>query len=227
MNSDNGQPKMKKKFSTVEALACAISAFEHNGNKIIRDVVLEGEKEMIPNRRLIEDYFDKHFKIIVNDFHRKQADGIITYLQQTVIMQSLKGTPDRFLAQITELITQQEITARDFGILAWAPKLADDYQKKDNVREISARYEHSSRYVGRIGDKIETGFTLIDKRYIKTMDCWAVYGCDDNGNCIFYWAKNLDKVCEVGKIAGRIKSHNEDEYRGKARVTTLNYVKVL
>lgn len=218
---------MKKKLPTLEALAVAIAAYHHNGHKIVRSIILDDEKEIVPNRRLIEDYFSTQSHIIVNDFHRKEAEGIVQYLQQTVIMQSLKGTPDRFLAQLTELITQLEVTERDFGILAWAPKLADDYQKKDHVRELSARYEYRSSYVGKVGDKIEVGFTLIEKRYIKSMNCWAVYGINEHDNLIFYWARTLDKVCEVGRISGRIKSHKEDEYRSKARVTTLNYVKVL
>ena len=216
---------MKKKFSTLETLATAIAAFESTENQIVRAQISGGT---LPNRQLIANYLNGlGGPFIVNDFHRKHADGIITYLQQTVIMQSLKGTPDRFLAQITELVTQQEVTDKDFGILAWAPKVADDYQRKDHVREVSARYEHHSRYVGHVRDRITTNFTLIEKRYIKSMDCWAVYGADDAGNLLFYWARSLDKVCEVGRISGRIKDHKEDEYRSNALVTTLNYVKVI
>mgnify|MGYP003351162628 CR=1 FL=1 len=94
------------------------------------------------------------------------------------------------------------------------------------MREISSRYEHVSDYVGRIGEKITIDFTMIDRRYIRDTDSYAVYGYSGN-NLIFYWANKLDKVCEVGRIQGRVKSHRKDEYRGNARVTTLNYVKVL
>ena len=59
------------------------------------------------------------------------------------------------------------------------------------------------------------------------MDCYVVYGYDNNNNLIQYWAKNLDKVCEVGQIAGRIKLHREDEYHSNARVTVINYVKIV
>jgi hypothetical protein len=124
------------------------------------------------------------------------------------------------------LISQIDVTVKDLGILAWAPKLADDYQKKDHVREISARYEHRSNYVGRVGEKIEIDFTMLEKRYIQKMDCYAVYGYSQD-DLIFYWAKNLDKICEVGRIKGRVKEHKQDEFRNNARVTVLNYVKVL
>ena len=216
---------MKQKFPTLDALATAVAAYSYTAQRIIRTKLSDGKE---PNRLLILDYLlGRGGPFVVNDFHLKEAEGIVNYLQQTVIMQSLKGTPDRFLAQLSELITNQTVKESDIGLIAWAPKLADDYQKKDHVRELSARYEHRSNYVGRVGEKIELGFTIIEKRYIKSMDCWAVYGINEHDNLIFYWARNLDKVCEVGRISGRIKSHKEDEYRGNARVTTLNYVKVL
>jgi hypothetical protein len=229
MNSDNGQLKMKQKFPTIQALAVAVSAYHYNNSTIVRNTMLDqNNNEIQPNRQLIANHLEgKNSNLRVNDHYIAEAEGIVQYLQQTMIMQSLKGTPDRFLGQLTELLSQQDLLPRDFGILAWAPKLVDDYQKKDHVRELSARYEYRSNYVGRVGDKIDLGFTLIEKRYIKSMDCWAVYGINEQDNIIFYWAKNSDKVCEVGKISGRIKSHKEDEYRGNARVTTLNYVKVL
>ena len=220
---------MKKSYSTITVLATAIAAYEHNGCIIVRDPITEADgRKVLPNRQLISDYLqNNNGPFVVNDFHLKQAEGIIQYLQHTVLMASLKNQVDRFLGQITELVSNQEVTNKDIGILAWAPHLADQYQKKDHVREVSARYEHRSRYVGKVGDKIVTDFTLIEKRYIKNMDCYAVYGFDGDENLIFYWARVADKICEVGKISGRIKAHNEDKFRGDARVTTLNYVKVL
>ena len=219
---------MKKQYPALQVLATAMVAYHYNNSTIIRNTVVNDDGlEILPNRQLITDALEgRASNLQINDHYLKEAEGIVQYLQQTVIMQSLKGTPDRFLAQITELLTNQSVSAKDIGILAWAPKLADDYQKKDHVREISARYEHQSRYIGRVGEKIELDFTMIEKRYIQSMDCYAVYGYSQD-NLVFYWAKTLDKVCEVGKISGRIKSHKEDQYRGNARVTTLNYVKVL
>lgn len=219
---------MKAKFfPTLEALAVAIAAYRLNDRKIVRETTPGGDKEILPNRQLIKNYFTKQNQIFVNDSGFKEAENIVNYLQQTVIMQSLKGTTDRFLGQLTELLSNQEVSDRDFGILAWAPHLTDQYQKKDRVREISARYEHTSQYIGTPGQKITTDFTLLEKNYIKSMDCYVVYGYDNNNNLIQYWAKNLDKVCEVGQIAGRIKLHREDEYHSNARVTVINYVKIV
>lgn len=226
---DNGQPKMKlKTFPTLSVVATAVAAYEHNKKSIFRNPVTVDGKGILSNRQLIGDYLQGiGGPFVVNDFHHKQAQGIVTYLEQTVIMQSLRGTPDRFLAQLSELIAAKEVSVRDLGIIAWAPHLVEQYQQKEQAREVGARYERSSRYIGRIGETITSKFTLIEKRYITSMNCYSVYGVDDHGNLIFYWAKNLDRVCEVGQIKGRIKAHKEDDYRNRARVTVLNYVKVV
>jgi hypothetical protein len=212
----------------MQVLATAVAAYEHNGSSIVRNSAVVDGIERQANRQLItESTQGSKVPFVVNDIHCKQADGIITYLQQCVIMQSLQGHPDRFLAQITDIIGQQSVDVKDFGIVAWAPHVADQYQKKDHVRELSARHERSSRYTGRIGETIVTGFTLIEKRYVQSQNCFAVYGVTDQDNLIFYWAKTLDRVCEVGQIQGRVKAHREESYRNNARVTILNYVKVL
>jgi hypothetical protein len=217
-----------KSVPMLEVLATAVAAYEHNKNSIIRNPVIIEGVEYVSNRQLISDSVQGlGAPFVVNDFHRIQAEGIVTYLEQTVIMQSLKGSPDRFLTQIAEIINCKEGTIKKFGIIAWAPHVADQYQKKDHVRELSARHERSSRYTGRVGETIVTGFTLIEKRYVQSQNCFAVYGVTDQDNLIFYWAKTLDRVCEVGQIQGRVKAHREESYRNNARVTILNYVKVL
>jgi hypothetical protein len=221
---------MKQKFPTLEVLATAIAAFAHNQDRIERDAITTDDGcTIIPNRQLIREYLDGNRANlqIVSDHDRKHAEGIVQYLQQTGIMQTLVSRGDKFLTQINNLLSQPSVTAKDFGLMAWAPKLANDYQKKDNIREVSARFEYTSRYIGQVGDKITTEFTLIDSRYIKTMDCYSVYGHDAQGNLIFYWAREQKKIVKAGKIYGRIKTHKRDQYRGDACVTTLNYVKVV
>jgi hypothetical protein len=217
-----------KNYPTLDVVATAVAAFEHNNRSIVRVPVTLDGVGYVSNRQLITDYIiGNGGPFIVNDEHHKQAEEIVQYLEQTVIMQSLKGTPDRFLADLSTTLANKEVSVKEFGIVAWAPHLVDQYQRKDRVREVSARYEVHSRYVGHVRDKITTDFTLLEKRYIKNMDCWAVYGYDANDNLLFYWARSLDKVCEVGRIEARIKDHKEDEYRSNAKVTVLNYVKVL
>lgn len=219
---------MKQKFSTLQVVAAAVMAYEHNHRRVERNALYSPEQTIVPNRQLMLNYLQGNdTSFVVNDLHVKQAEGIMRYLQQTGIMQTLTNRSDRFLNQINQLLLESTTKSKDFGIIAWAPKLVDDYQKKDHVREISARYEHSSRYVGQPKDKIQTDFVLIDSRYIQGMDCHAVYGHDGRGNLLFYWAKESKKIIQSGRIQGRVKAHNQDIRRGNACVTTLNYVKVI
>lgn len=216
-----------KSYATLDVLATAIAAYEYNKRSIIRSPITVDGQGFLSNRQLITDYVQGNGgPFVVKDIHSDKAKDIVQYLEQTVIMQSLKGTPDRFLAQINSTLANKNTNIKEFGIIAWAPHLVDQYQQKDAAREVSSRYEITSNYIGRIGEKISIDFTLIDKRYIKQMDCFVVYGVSEN-NLVFYWAKNLDKICEVGRIQGRVKEHKKDEYRNDARVTVLNYVKVL
>ena len=230
MNSDNGQPKMKRQFNTLDILAVAITAFNHNNHRVVRDAIKdEAGTEIVPNRQLVKEYTQGNkFQLdtgITAD--RDLADTIISYLQQTEVMQSLKGKPDAFLHQLNQLLLQPEVTEREFGLLVWAPSVYAGYQKKDAVREVSARFEYRSRYISKVGAKITTDFTLIESRYVKSMDCYAVYGHDPESNLIFYWAKDQKKIVQEGKLSGRVKLHAEDKYRGNAKVTTLNYVKAV
>lgn len=220
--------QLNQKYSTLQVLATAVAAYEHNNHRIERNALTSVEQTIVPNRQLVVNYMQGHGSpFVVTDKHVKQANSILQYLQQSTIMQTLLNRNDRFLTQVNELLLKPTVGLKDFGLMVWAPKLADDYRKKDHVREVSAQFQYTSCYIGKIGDKIETNFTLIDSRYIQSMECHAVYGHDPKGNLIFYWARDEKKICKAGLIRGRVKTHKKDSYRGNACVTTLNYVKIL
>jgi hypothetical protein len=219
----------QKSFPTQDVVAAAIAAYEFNKNTIVRDTFEKDGVKTLSNRELITLCLNKESApFVVNDFYIKQAEGAVEYLQQVTVMQTLQnGKVDKFLENIVKLLVGSDVKGRDIGILAWVPKLADDYQKKDHVREVSARYEHGSRFVGRVGEKIIIDFNLIESRYIKTLECYAVYGNDNAGNLIFYWARDQKKIFNNVRVQGRVKTQQKDSRRGNASVTTINYVKVL
>jgi hypothetical protein len=219
----------KKTFITSQALIAAVAAYEHNNKRVVRDPFVDNEIEIKANRQLILNYLDgDHSVLAVTEDHAVRASELIDYIQHASLMQTLrKGSADQFMGKIAELLTNLDIVSSDLGLLAWAPKLADDYQKKDQAQLASARFEGSSRYISKVGDKIIMTFTLIESRYIKQMDCYAVYGHNENNDLVFYWAKDEKKVVENSRIQAKVKAHNPDKYHGNARVTTLNYVKVL
>jgi hypothetical protein len=220
----------KQTFPTATALATSCAAFEHNQQSIVRLTTrLEGEQVSEANRKLITDYLNgRGGPFVVKDIHYEQANEIISYLQQIGMMQTLvDGKCNNFLGNIVQLLSNETIPERELGIIAWAPKVAADYKKKEVVRSESAYYEQISKFVGQIGNKVTVKFTLIESRYINKVDSYVVYGRDEHGNLITYWTKNGDKVVKQGTIEGRVKLHNVDPQRNKALVTNLHYVKVV
>lgn len=216
---------MKPTFCATDVIATAIAAYRQNQNQIVRVVI----DDRLPNRQLMSECLqNNHINLASITEHDKQsADAMIDYLQQVAMVQTLIGRCDKFLNQITALIAQGEITTRDLGILAWAPKLAETYQQKDAVKEITARFGTSSQYIGRIGEKISFDFTLIEDHYVRSLECYAVFGRDQHNNFVRYWAKNKNKIIKQGPVRARIKNHTTDPYHANVAVTQLHYVKIL
>lgn len=217
---------MKQTYPTILALAAAISALETNKFLIYKDPTTVGDETRVPNRQIMRELLDSG--AVVTEQHIKTAEETVVYLQQVEIMQTLTtGHANSFLKRIVELVSNETVKSNELGLMAWTPKLERDLRTRDTVREISAQYESHSKYVGKIKDKIVVDFTMIDKRYFKDTDSWSVYGYDSDNNLISYWANKEEKICDSGRIQGRVKNHAQDRYRNNAKVTALNFVKVL
>lgn len=215
----------KEKFSVESAVAVAIIAFERNNRKVQRDYIKTENINITPNRIIMSELLSDK-SLAIGQYYVDQARDAVVYLQQTVMMQTLgQGHVNRFLNNIVALLTQPEVAVSDFGLLAWVPKVVSDYQSRDQVKETSSCYESGSQWIGQLGDKVNINFTAIEVRFVPRMNCYAVYGNTDSGNLVFYWAKSLDRVIRQGKLQGRVKKQDIDQFHGRAKVTTLNYVK--
>ena len=218
-------------------LAAAVSAFELNGS-VVREAQFkrDGDKliDVYPNRVLMLSYLKRdnptaqplRVEFTVTDEHRKRAAEVADAIQHTVLMQTLRGKTDTFLDQVNSTLQSPDLSYREAGIVAWAPKIVSDYQKKDEVAEKSAIYERTSNFVGRISEKVTINFTVIEKKLFPRIDSHIVYGHDEHGNLVSYWTRKGDEVKD-GKISGRVKQHIIDNRHNRARVTVLNYVKHL
>lgn len=226
-----------KKYPVLEMLAAAVSAFELNGS-VVREQQFkrDGDKliDVYPNRVLIVSHLQRdkpswiplRIEFTVTDEHRQRAEEILQSIQHIVLMQTLKGLTDTFLDQVNSTLQHPEVSYREAGIVAWAPKVVKDYQKKDDVAQKSAIYERTSNFFGKVGEKVTINFTVIDKKLFPRIDSYLVYGNDEHGNLVSYWTRKGDEVKD-GKINGRVKKHFTDNHRNQARVTVLNYVKHL
>lgn len=216
---------MKTKFDILDIVTAALVAYRHNENQIVR-VQMD---DRLPNRQLIAECSASNHSNMRSPTSedRKTAEAMIDYLQQVGMVQTLIGRDDNFLNQVNSLITQGQVTTKEFGILAWVPKLTETYQQRDAVKEITARFGRGSQYIGRIGDKITIDFTLIEDHYIRTLECYTVFGRDQFNNFVTFWAKDKSKIVKQGTIRARVKDHKRDAYHGDVPVTQLHYVKNL
>ena len=219
---------MKAQFNAVEAVAAAMAAMDINNNQVLRAPIVDQETQAVTqsNRSLVEGFLLGTSELSVTDSHRQRAQEAIQYLQQVAMLRTLTGSkPDTFLDTINEMLGKPDVIQKDIGLLVWAPKVFFEYKKKDSIKEVSSKFERSSRYIGTVGGKITTDFTLIESRFVTSVGCFSVYGYTKEDNLVFYWAKNEEKIVKSGTISARIKAHKHDSYRGGAYVTVLNYVK--
>ena len=215
-----------KNLNTREALAVAIFAFRKNGK-----VVKEATQEATSNKLIVWDYFVPlktdlpRERIEVTEELLEAADAVKTVIDHAVTMGMLtKGYVPGFLGSIHSIIKEDTVKSKHLGILVWAPKLAADLKKAEGLKELSAGYEHASKHIGKLGDKIEFEFSLIEKRYIRPLETWSAYGHNEQGHLVKFLTKH-EELCATGCIRARIRKHETDSYHNGAKVTTLNFVK--
>jgi hypothetical protein len=82
----------------------------------------------------------------------------------------------------------------------------------------------SSEFLGEIDKKITVDFNMMSSRFMRDYNCYAVFGHDNNGNCVMFFTRHTN-LTKSGKITGKVKKHSIDSYHNNAKVTTINYVK--
>ena len=215
-----------KNLNTRQALALAIFAFRKNGK-----VVKEATQEATSNKLIIWDYFVPlktdlpRPRVEITEELLEAADAVKTVIDHAVTMGMLtRGHVPGFLGSIHSIIKEDTVKSKHLGILVWAPKLAADLKKAEGLKELSAGYEHASKYIGKLGDRIEFDFTLIEKRYVRPLEAWSAYGYNEQGHLVKFLTKH-EELCATGRIRARIRQHVVDSYHNMAKVTSLNFVK--
>lgn len=219
---------MKNLINTREALALAVFAFRKNGR-----VVKEATKDAEVNKLMVWNHFntlktnDPQPTIEITEELLEAADGVKTTIEYAITMAMLtKGRIPSFVETMHDTVKEDQVNIKNLGILVWAPKLAQDLQRAQSLKELSAAYELKSKFIGKEGEKIELNFTLIEKRFVRSIDTWSAYGYNDQGNLVKFLSKH-EELCATGRIRARIKKHDVDSYHNKARVTVLNFVKAI
>ncbi len=202
-----------KHHNTTEVVAVACAIFREAGNTVKR----EGEES---SKARLEQHF-KGQEVSVTDADREMADTVVSYVQQRATIDALTGAKvSVFVQDVVELANTKDINERQFGRIVWLPKLYVDMTARDDVKQELAHYTITSKYVGKIKDKLTINFTPLTVNYSRDYNCYRHLGHDGHGNLIGF----LSKAQHSGPIKGHIKKHSTSTYHGNAKVTYLNYV---
>lgn len=208
------------KFAVIDVVSAACAIFRINDNKVVRD-----NPEQIPtSKQMIIDHFLNDKTVEITDSDREQADTCIKQLQHRLLMAQLSSkSQSEFVEEITQLVLAptETIGKNKLGLAVWIPKVVQSIVAEDQKNLEVARFAFNSKYVGKLGEKVELTFNPFSVKFVREYNCFRHFGHDEHGNLIGF----LNKTQITGPITGRVKTHNTSKYHNGGRVTYLNYVK--
>jgi len=182
-------------------------------------------REVHANKDIMRENFGLEMRPTDQDY--EQADEAIAAVQGDAVLRVLKGQRlSDFVHSLIELIKQETATERDCGLMAFLPKTFQGQIQRENKQIEVAALAGTSAYLGRVGEKITVDFVLVDKRFLQQYNCLSVFGHDGAGNCVGFLTQH-EQLAKDGRIQGKIKKVQQDQYRNGAKVTSLNYVKAI
>lgn len=196
----------------------------HRDNRVF-DAESQDWREVTPNKEIMRENFGLDVRPSQEDYD--QADAAMSAVQGDAVLRILKGQPmNDFTRSLVELTKQETATERDCGIMAFLPRTYIAQQARE-ARDLEiTSFANTSEYLGRVGDKVTVDFVMIDKRYLQQYNCWSVFGRDAAGNGVGFLTQH-ENLARSGRIQGKVKRVQQDQYRGGAKVTGLNYVKAI
>lgn len=209
-----------KTFDRQEVIAVACALYRTNGNKVIKD----NDKKLPTSKQLLVDHFENIALVDVTDADREFATVCCSQIQHRVLMNALVDrNSNDFLDKVSDLVIgpHEKFSVNKFGLAVWIPAVTAGMQAEEQQKLDLASLAFSSKYQGKLGEKITVNFTPIRVKYVPNYSCFRHFGHDGNGNLIGFLHKKELK----GKIHGKVKAQEVSKYNGNGRVTYLNYVK--
>ena len=220
----------KTTFPVIDVVAAALAAYSDTNGEIVRATYTTREngveKTVMCNRDLALQYLASPEKL---EPYREQAEEDIQFFQHQALMATLVGKQNTgFINAITEAITTQNVILGNVGLIVWMPKMLANMRKREDNRLTWIEYANHSHFIpAKEKERVTVDFTLVEKRYIHDKSIWVAIGTTPEGYVISYFSNTEKKVITNGRISGKVKSFRVDNYRNSAKVTNLNYVKVL
>ena len=215
---------------TIDLVAKACIAFRDAGNTIVsvdRDEVVDengvvvAPKTISNKRRMCT--FDAAKPITQAD--RDFAQEVIDYVGGSVTMQILAGKKvSDFMTSLAKVLAEETSPPWRIGLIVYAPNVYFAGKKNEVVTDQTMARKYTSQSLGPKGQKVALAFTLIQKKYLSTFNCYSAFGEDDKGNLVSFLTQH-EELCASGNITGKIKGSDKDKWHSNAIVTQLNYVK--
>ncbi len=221
------------KIESRELVALAFAAQRVNGAMYKDTSFFDTEKdavvEVVPNKTLMFNSFafepGSNPELVPTDEDRAQADAAITAIQGDVLIKKLADRRvSDFIFSLSEAISQPTCTQRDCGLVAFVPKTYAGMLERQEKDEAKIGLASTSEYLGRVGEKIQLDFALIDSRYLQQYNCYSVTGHDGCGNMVSFLTAHQN-LAVSGRIQGKVKRTEVSQYHNGAKTTQLNFVK--
>jgi hypothetical protein len=213
--------RMKTRVDSVRALAAAIAVYRASGNRVEKF-----SDNKLGNKEQVLDLLDGTSALSITDRDLADAGDLRNYLSQKITLAELTGTRiNDFFRDVAKLANADQVAYFSIGQLVWAPKLADDARKQEEIKEDINQYYFTSKYIGREKDRVELTFTSIEVRYLSVYNCYRHVGHDNQGNLITFL--NKDNISGTVRIKARVKGCDTNRYYNNAKTTNLNFVKVV
>jgi hypothetical protein len=208
----------QQRVDTLEAIAVALAVYRQQGNRVVKF-----DNNTLGNKELIVSHFAGDTVIAELDLEAADLDKQVIEHQVMMASISTKVIPE-FTMVVYEAIKANQVSSKNFGVIAWVPKLADDLRKRHEIKDHVYRLGLCSRYIGREHDKITLTYTEIDTRYLSHYNTFVHTGHDEHDNLVHFYCKT--KIPTGSIIHAKVKSHAKGRHALQdANVTYLNYVK--
>ena len=227
--------KQIKTLSIKDALNLAVQAYVKNGKYHREDQYEyvesdEGPSERITvkgNKHQMREMFQQD-EVYINPKCNDMVEDIYSHYQG-LVFKVMSNTATDFAQSVYQVITKDEVSIRELGILAPLPSLYEH----EMARDLFTKEIADSQHIGKVKEKVTVRATLHEARYIRSRD-FHVYTFISEGNLITHFSqKGINEWATVGvvregeeyTISFKVKRHGESSFYG-CKDTVVNYLKI-
>jgi hypothetical protein len=237
-NTPGNAMKPRATYPMVDVVAATLIAYHYNGDTIQKyDIPYKPESTYYDGTKLAEQpsvTSNKTFVlalldqlVTITDADREEAQEAISYIRGLVTMGLLSGKKvSTFIVELAKAMEEETVLKSQVGLLVYAPNVVRVAKTRDAITEQTNELLYTSQPLGAVDQKVTLNFTLIETRFIQQIGCFSAYGKDDAGNLVSFLTKH-EHLCVSGKIVGKVKKAEPDQWHNNAIVTALNYVKAV